>query len=104
VTRAAIWHAGAPQHGLRRAAARPGALSARHAGCTGDRTEVEMLFASLVFLIAAAVAAILGYLGIASAAAETGLVLFVIFAVLAALLAGLGAIAVRMQERRQRMI
>jgi uncharacterized membrane protein YtjA (UPF0391 family) len=61
-----------------------------------------MLFAAIVFFVAALVAAGLGYIGVAGAAAETGLVLFVVFGVVCALLAGIGALAINAQEKRGR--
>ena len=61
-----------------------------------------MLFAAIVFLIAAVIAGVFGHVGIATDVAETGVVLFVVFGVVCALLAGLGAVAMKMQEQRHR--
>jgi hypothetical protein len=65
-------------------------------------SEVEMLFAAMVLLIAAMTTALLGHAGIATELAQTGVVLFVVFGVICALLAGLGALAVKLEEQRRR--
>jgi uncharacterized membrane protein YtjA (UPF0391 family) len=61
-----------------------------------------MLFAAIVFIVAAVVSALFGYAGIATEVAETGVVLFVVFAVICSLLAGIGAVAMKLQEQRRR--